>query len=79
MKLLLKLHIGRDFKETSKLVGYSEMDVEGDGNLGLGCGNPRSFAEIKPGETVMDLGFFSFFIADASYYRSSFFFSSCRS
>lgn len=25
-------------------------------NLGLGCGNPLSIAELKPGETVLDLG-----------------------
>jgi len=25
-------------------------------NLGLGCGNPLSLAEAKPGETVLDLG-----------------------
>ena len=25
-------------------------------NLGLGCGNPRSFAKLQPGEVVMDLG-----------------------
>lgn len=25
-------------------------------NLGLGCGNPTAFAELRPGETVLDLG-----------------------
>jgi len=25
-------------------------------NLGLGCGNPQAIAEMKPGETVVDLG-----------------------
>jgi arsenite methyltransferase len=25
-------------------------------NLGLGCGNPLAYAEVKPGETVLDLG-----------------------
>jgi SAM-dependent methyltransferase len=25
-------------------------------NLGLGCGNPTALAEIRPGETVLDLG-----------------------
>jgi SAM-dependent methyltransferase len=25
-------------------------------NLGLGCGNPQAIAELKPGETVLDLG-----------------------
>jgi arsenite methyltransferase len=27
-----------------------------DANLGLGCGNPISFANIQPGETIVDLG-----------------------
>lgn len=25
-------------------------------NLGLGCGNPLAYADVKPGETVLDLG-----------------------
>jgi ubiquinone/menaquinone biosynthesis C-methylase UbiE len=25
-------------------------------NLGLGCGNPQAIADLKPGETVLDLG-----------------------
>jgi arsenite methyltransferase len=39
-------------------IGYSqeELAVAGDGNLGLGCGNPLALAEIKPGMTVLDLG-----------------------
>jgi SAM-dependent methyltransferase len=39
-------------------IGYSAEDlaVAGDGNLGLGCGNPLALAEIKPGMTVLDLG-----------------------
>lgn len=40
-------------------LGYSGLDLanapEGS-NLGLGCGNPCSFAALKPGETVLDLG-----------------------
>ena len=28
----------------------------GEANLGLGCGNPISIAELQPGETVLDLG-----------------------
>ena len=27
-----------------------------DANLGLGCGNPTAFAELKPGDVVLDLG-----------------------
>ncbi len=43
----------------SKKLGYSEEEVtsvpEG-ANLGLGCGNPQAIANLKPGETVLDLG-----------------------
>jgi hypothetical protein len=28
----------------------------GASDLGLGCGNPLSFAEVQPGDTVLDLG-----------------------
>ncbi len=40
-------------------IGYSEDDVKletADANLGLGCGNPKAIASLKPGETVLDLG-----------------------
>ena len=39
-------------------LGYSDEDIvaHGDGNLGLGCGNPVAFAELKPGDHVLDLG-----------------------
>ncbi len=39
-------------------LGYSEKDVAeaGEGNLGLGCGNPLALARIAPGMTVLDLG-----------------------
>ncbi|MHB0856384.1 MAG: arsenite methyltransferase [Anaerolineae bacterium] len=40
-------------------LGYSAEDLaaipEG-ANLGLGCGNPEAFAELRSGETVVDLG-----------------------
>jgi arsenite methyltransferase len=45
--------------ETGKLIGYSEEELNlglGEANLGLGCGNPLAIAEIKEGETVLDLG-----------------------
>jgi len=32
------------------------MKKAGAANLGEGCGNPRSFANLKAGETVVDLG-----------------------
>ena len=46
-------------EEYSRTIGYSEEDISGtpDGaDMGLGCGNPRAIAALKPGETVMDLG-----------------------
>ena len=40
-------------------VGYAAGDLaaapEGS-NMGLGCGNPLALADLKPGETVLDLG-----------------------
>lgn len=43
----------------SKMLGYSadETAVVPDGsNMGLGCGNPQAIANLKAGETVLDLG-----------------------
>ncbi len=42
----------------SKNIGYSEEELEiiGEANLGLGCGNPLAFSKIKEGDTVLDLG-----------------------
>ncbi|OYR49288.1 arsenite methyltransferase [Halorubrum sp. Eb13] len=43
----------------SERLGYDADDVAAvaDGaDLGLGCGNPKAFAEMTPGETVLDLG-----------------------
>lgn len=44
--------------DLSKSIGYSENDLKvvPDANLGLGCGNPTAFAELKPGDIVLDLG-----------------------
>jgi SAM-dependent methyltransferase len=45
--------------ETGKLIGYSEEELKlglGEANLGLGCGNPIAIAELREGETVLDLG-----------------------
>jgi len=43
----------------SAKIGYTEEDVasvpEG-ADMGLGCGNPKAIASLKPGETVLDLG-----------------------
>lgn len=41
------------------LIGYTPEQIikaGKDANLGLGCGNPMSFANIEEGETVLDLG-----------------------
>jgi len=45
-------------KEISKSIGYSDADLEitGEANLGLGCGNPIALSNIKEGDTVLDLG-----------------------
>ena len=45
--------------DLGKALDYSDKDLSlapGAANLGLGCGNPMSRAELKPGETVLDLG-----------------------
>jgi len=42
----------------SKSIGYSDEDMQAipEANLGLGCGNPLAYAEIKKGDIVLDLG-----------------------
>ncbi|RJR17322.1 MAG: methyltransferase domain-containing protein [Desulfobacteraceae bacterium] len=45
--------------DRGRVLDYAEKDLAlapGEANLGLGCGNPISKAELKPGETVLDLG-----------------------
>ncbi len=44
--------------EKKVAIGYSSQDLElaGQANLGLGCGNPLALADIQPGMTVLDLG-----------------------
>jgi arsenite methyltransferase len=45
--------------ETGRLMGYSDEELKtglGEANLGLGCGNPLAIAELKEGDTVLDLG-----------------------
>lgn len=48
-----------DFDAISAKLGYSSSDLaaapEG-ANLGLGCGNPQTIAELQAGEYVLDLG-----------------------
>jgi SAM-dependent methyltransferase len=45
-----------DAAEMARRMGYDEADLDGLGNLGLGCGNPQAIADMKPGEVVVDLG-----------------------
>jgi len=45
-------------EQISKSIGYSnkEINIVPEANLGLGCGNPTAFGEIKEGDVVLDLG-----------------------
>jgi SAM-dependent methyltransferase len=46
-------------KNISKQIGYSQMELQEipeSSVLGLGCGNPVANADLKEGETVVDLG-----------------------
>ena len=63
----------RDAEAIARKLGYTDEQIalgkQGDGsNLGLGCGSPITFANIKAGETVVDLGsgagFDSFVVAE---------------
>tara|TARA_B100000315_G_scaffold9681_1_gene9468 strand:- start:804 stop:1610 length:807 start_codon:yes stop_codon:yes gene_type:complete len=45
--------------DVSERLGYSKEDMAGvpeGSNLGLGCGNPQAIAQLRKGETVLDLG-----------------------
>jgi arsenite methyltransferase len=42
-----------------KMIGDEYLNISGheqDADLGLGCGIPTNYAEIKPGDNVLDLG-----------------------
>ncbi len=45
-------------EEIAHSIGYSdeEIDQAPDANLGLGCGNPLAFSNIREGSVVLDLG-----------------------
>jgi SAM-dependent methyltransferase len=46
-------------EDLGKKLDYSPEELamgNGEANLGLGCGNPLSVADIKPGENIVDLG-----------------------
>jgi len=47
-----------DSLEHAKSIGYSEQDLAGipEGVVCHGCGNPTALAELKEGDTVLDLG-----------------------
>ena len=47
-----------DEKKIARSIGYSyeELDIAGDANLGLGCGNPIALANLRKGDIVLDLG-----------------------
>lgn len=43
----------------SKRLGYSDEELSNvpvGADMGLGCGNPRAIASLRPGESVVDLG-----------------------
>jgi len=43
----------------STRLGYTEQDLSAvpqGADMGLGCGNPRAIASLRPGEVVVDLG-----------------------
>ena len=43
----------------SQKIGYDSVELQGipeDADMGLGCGNPLVFAQIKEGDTILDLG-----------------------
>ena len=53
------ISIPMNLLETGRLIGYSDEELKvglGEANLGLGCGNPLAIAELKEGESVLDLG-----------------------
>jgi arsenite methyltransferase len=46
-------------RSLSEQIGYSKEDLASlpkEAEMGLGCGNPISFANLKTGEVVLDLG-----------------------
>ncbi|QTA79668.1 Methyltransferase domain-containing protein [Desulfonema limicola] len=48
-----------NIEDIGRKLDYSADDLaigKGEANLGLGCGNPLSAADIKPGEKIVDLG-----------------------
>lgn len=53
------LTIKKSSIDISRKIGYSDEEISNapqEANMGLGCGNPQLIANIKKGETVVDLG-----------------------
>ena len=49
----------QDSKTLARELGYTVEELEAlpeGANMGLSCGNPAALADLKPGETVLDLG-----------------------
>jgi arsenite methyltransferase len=49
----------QDVDAVAQQIGYKLEDLKNipaGANLGLGCGNPLQYAQVKAGETVLDLG-----------------------
>jgi arsenite methyltransferase len=50
---------GAGLQSQAEAIGYSREDltcIPEEALMGLGCGNPTAIAELKEGETVLDLG-----------------------
>src|SRR5262245_12491740 len=46
-------------KEVAEAFGYTPEElasIPAEANMGLSCGNPTAFANLRSGETVVDLG-----------------------
>ena len=53
------IKLKKSSKDISRKIGYSDEEIStipDEANMGLGCGNPQLIANIKEGETVIDLG-----------------------
>lgn len=50
---------GTDTRQFARSIGYSDEELKAipnEANLALSCGNPTALADLKKGETVLDLG-----------------------